>query len=60
MATSNCLGSVKLLINISGRMAWGDQILDGAQIVLIAIFIIFSVSGNNSQDSLEVGHGCVV
>ena len=41
MATSNCLGTVKLLINISGRMAWGDHILDGAQIVLNCDFYYF-------------------
>lgn len=41
MATSNCLGKVELLINISGRMAreggvggLADHTLDGAQIVL--------------------------
>jgi len=41
MAISDCLGTVKLLINISGRKAWGDQIVDGTHIVLNCDFIIF-------------------
>jgi hypothetical protein len=46
MATNNGLGTVKFLINISGRMVLGgrrdaDQILDWAQIVLNCDFYYF-------------------